>query len=180
MAVGGHTPYAQWTVYRRRNLFIVAARTDEPATILARALVEAFAAELPESHARFTRASDAVRVASLLRTGQLDLAVIARQDATAMLDGAAAYAGVGPVPLRLLADLGEHLLVTVADFKDRHAYLLAQVLEQMDGRPVAAASAATEDLPIQYHPGALAYREGKALPADDADEAEAHDHPHPH
>ena len=39
-AVGGHTPYGQWTVYRQRNLFIVASRTDEAALALAHAFVE--------------------------------------------------------------------------------------------------------------------------------------------
>ena len=73
-AVGGHTPYGQWTVYRRRNLFIVASRTDEAALALARAVVDGLSLELPESRAKVTRATDPVRIASLLATGQLDVA----------------------------------------------------------------------------------------------------------
>ena len=33
--MGAHTPYGQWTVYRQRNLFIVASRTDPQAVALA-------------------------------------------------------------------------------------------------------------------------------------------------
>jgi len=86
-AVSAHTPYGQWTVYRQRNLFIVASRTDPRALDLAKLLVQGLAIELPESHARMTRASDVVRIASLLATGQLDVAIISREVAAAMFAG---------------------------------------------------------------------------------------------
>ena len=94
---GGHTPYGQWTVYRQRNLFIVASRTDEAALALARAVVEGLSTELPESRAKVTRATDPVRIASLLATGQLDVAVVSRSEAAAMLVGSGEFRAVGPV-----------------------------------------------------------------------------------
>lgn len=174
----GHTPYSQWTIYRKRNLFIVASRSDEQAVLLAKAVAEGIAAELPDSHARFTRATEPVRVASLLRTGQLEVAVVAREEAAAMLTGADSYASVGPVPLRLLAGLGDHLVVTVADFRDRHAFLLAQALDPLEER-LARPQGAVQTSPVPFHTGALAYRNGRPIPAGTAeDDSDAHPHRH--
>lgn len=162
LALTAHTPYGQWTVYRRRNLFIVASRTDVAAVELAKALVGGLARELPESYARFTRATDTVRIASLLATGQLDVAIISRNEAESMHAGTGAFREIGPVPLRVLTELGSHLLVTVENFRDRHAFLLAKAIEHLrSSLPSAAASSLP--LPIPEHPGAAAYRGGKML-----------------
>jgi hypothetical protein len=162
VALTAHTPYGQWTVYRQRNLFIVASRADAPAVELAQALVRGLARELPESHARFTRATDTVRIASLLATGQLDVAIISRDEAASMHAGSGAFEGIGPIPLRSLTELGSHLLVTVESFRERHAFLLAKAIEHLrSSLPLAAASSLP--LPIPVHHGAAAYRGGKIL-----------------
>jgi hypothetical protein len=159
-ALPGHTPYGQWTVYRRRNLFIVASRNDAAAVGLAQAVVKGLARELPESHARFTRATDPVRIASLLATEQLDVAIISRDEAASMFAGLGAFKGIGPIPLRLLAELGGHLLVGVDSFRERHAFLLAKAIEHLrSSLPLVPASSLP--LPIPEHPGAAAYRGGK-------------------
>jgi hypothetical protein len=163
-AAGAHTPYGQWIVYRQRNLFIVASKADPDAIDLARALAGGLARELPESRAMMTRAPDPLRIASLLATGQLDVAVLALDEAAAMLAGSGEYRSVGPVALRALADFGGHVLVTTESFRARHAFLLAQAVEHMrDSLPVYAA-AALAPLPVPEHPGAAAYRTGAALP----------------
>jgi TRAP-type uncharacterized transport system substrate-binding protein len=160
-----HTPYGQWTVYRQRNLFIVASRTDTEALNLAQALAASLARELPESHARMTRAADPVRVASLLATGQLDVAIVSRDEAASMLVGSGAYRAVGPVPLRALAELGGHVLVTVESFKARHAYLLAEAVEHLRASlPVAAATASLQPIQLPVHPGAATYYIGAPVP----------------
>jgi hypothetical protein len=162
---GAHTPYGQWTVYRRRNLFIVAARTDERALALARAFAEGLATELPESHARMTRATDRVRVASLLATEQLDVAIVAREDAAAMREGSGAFRSVGPTPLCTLAEFGAHLLVALESFKPRHAYLLSGAADHLSavlrGGDVSNRSV-PPDIPV--HPGAAMYLSGLPLP----------------
>ena len=168
VAVGAHTPYGQWTVYRQRNLFIVASRTDPHAVVLADALAVGLARELPESHARMTRASDPVRIASLLATGQLDVAIVSRSEAAGMSSGSGAYRAVGPVPIRTLAELGAHFFVTVETFKKRHAYLLAAAVEHLrSSLPVAAEATSSQPLMLPEHPGAAAYRGGAPLPDSD-------------
>lgn len=162
VALTAHTPYGQWTVYRRRNLFIVASRTDAAAVGLAQVLVKGLARELPESHARFTRATDPVRIASLLATEQLDVAIISRDEAASMHAGLGAFKRIGPIPLRCLAEFSSHLLVTVESFREGHAFLLAEAIEHLrSSLPLAAAPSRT--LPIPEHTGAAAYRGGKIL-----------------
>ena len=159
-----HTPYGQWTVYRQRNLFIVASRTDEAALALARAIVEGFAVELPESRARVTRATDPVRIASLLATGQLDVAVISKAEASAMLAGSGEYRAIGPLALTALVELGPHLLVTVEAFKTRHAFLLAMSVDHLrPSLPIAVAVSDASTAP-PFHPGAAAYYQGSPAP----------------
>jgi hypothetical protein len=173
IALSAHTPYGQWTIYRRRNLFVVASRTDETALALARTVVAGLARELPEARARVTRATDPVRVASLLVTAQLDVAVVARADAEAMLAGAGEYRAVGPTPLRAIAELGEHALVTTDSFSERHAYLLARAVDHMRAE-LAAGGSETTRVALPEHPGALAYRLGRPIPeAERADQASA-------
>jgi hypothetical protein len=163
LVAGGHTPYGQWTVYRRRNLFIVASRTDEQAVALARTLAEGLAREVPGSYARMTRATDPVRVASLLATEQLDVAVVSRDEAAAMLVGTGEFRAIGPVPLRLLALLGVHVMVAVESFRPRHAYILAAGIDHL--RPTLAVSEHAGAAPrLAEHVGAAAYRKGEPLP----------------
>ncbi len=66
LALGAHTPYCQWKVYRRRHLLIVASKTDPEAYRTAAALATALAEHLPESKARPSRAPSLERVASLV------------------------------------------------------------------------------------------------------------------
>jgi TRAP-type uncharacterized transport system substrate-binding protein len=116
------------------------------------------ARELPESHARITRASDTVRIASLLATGQLDVAIISRDEAANMHAGSGAFKEIGPIPLRLLAELSGHFLVAIESF--RHAFLLAEAIEHLRSS-LSLAAAKSLPLPIPEHPGAAAYRGGK-------------------
>jgi hypothetical protein len=162
VVLGAHTPYGQWTVYRQRNLFIVASRTDPRALLLTRMIVHGLARELPEARARVTRASDPVRIASLLATGQLDVAVVSREDAAGMVAGSDGFRAVGAVPLVSLANLGRYELVAMESYKARHAYLLARAVDHM--RPVLPPTA--RDSPVPTHTGALVYFAGGPLPGD--------------
>jgi len=168
LAVGGHTPYPQWVVYRRRNLFIVAGRTDEAAVALARAAAAILAARLPASKAQATRATDVLRVGSLIATGQLDLAILTGAEAAALLDGSGPFATIGAAPLRTVFAFAAHLLVARDDFRARHAYLVAETLDRFRGElpggvPVGAPMSA-----VPLHPGVAAYFDGLPPPTDEA------------
>ena len=160
----GHTPYRQWVVYRKRRLLIGTSRADAPSYLLGKQVAETLLTYLPESKARASRAPDPWRLASLLSTDQLDVAILSAADAAALLEGRPPFADFGGVALAGLFGLGGHLLVARADFPERHAYLVSRTLYEHrasipGARPLKAGMGA---LPV--HPGTLAYLRGKPLP----------------
>ena len=88
-ARGGHTPYGQWVVYRKKHLLIGCHKADPLTYDLAKQVVALFEQDhLPEAKSRVARAPDAGRLASLLVTGQMDVAATSQPDAADMLVGA--------------------------------------------------------------------------------------------
>ena len=174
MLCTGHTPYAQWTVYRRRFLLIGTSKADPPSYPLGKQIAAVIAEALPESRARPSRAPNQWRLASLITTDQMDVILLSRSDAAALASGTDPFSDFGPVPLRCLYTFGDHLLLCRPDFPDRHAYLLAQSLDEHGGALPGAAPAQPMEGPIAIHPGALAYAEAQPLPpADLASDSEA-------
>jgi hypothetical protein len=160
----GHTPYRQWVVYRKRRLLIGTSRADAPTYPLGKQVAETLLTYLPESKARASRAPDPWRLASLLSTAQLDVAILSAADTAAMVEGHPPFADFGGVALAGLFGLGGHLLVARTDFPMRHAYLVSRTLYEHrqlipGARPLKARIGA---LPV--HPGTLAYLQGEPLP----------------
>ena len=159
----GHTPYGQWVVYRKKHLLIGCHRADPVTYDLAKAVVAELAAHLPAAKARVARAPDAGRLASLLGTDQMEVAILGAADAAAMTEGAGAFAPYGKVALRLLTPVGDRLLVARADFPDRHAWLVAGALA---GTVLLPGPKLGESQALAWHPGARAFLEGKPEPED--------------
>ncbi len=154
----GHTPYGQWVVYRKKHLLVGCHRADPATYAAAKMVVEELDAHLPAAKARVARAPNAGRLASLLGTEQMDVAILSRADATGMAAGTGPFAPYGPVALALLAPVDDRLLVARADFPDRHAWLVAQALS-------ASPPADVETTAVTWHPGARAFLDGKPEPA---------------
>ena len=157
VALGAHTPYRQWTVYRKRHLLILSSKTDPEGFRLCQAVAETLAEHLPDSKARPSRAPNFARVASLLGTRQMDVALVPRERAATL--GAGGASGAGPFELLRLFDFGAHALVSRAEFPEAHAYLLVRTLDEHRERlPVKwAAPAGPGDTAPPPHPGALEY-----------------------
>ncbi len=159
LALGAHTPYLRWKVYRQRHLLILASKTDPEGYSLSRKLAEVLAEVLPGSEARPSRAPNPTRVASLLGTAQMDVAVLPRADARALNAGTGLFAETGPVELRALCNLNAHVLVSRVAFPDEHAYLIVKSLDTnralMPG--ITTEVPGTLEPSLMPHPGALAY-----------------------
>ncbi|HEX7125758.1 MAG TPA: TAXI family TRAP transporter solute-binding subunit [Thermodesulfobacteriota bacterium] len=111
--LAGHAPYRQWHVYRQRRLVLVVNEADGTAVRLGDAAAAALAAGLPESRALLATAASARDLVALLRSGQLDMAVLPADEAVAAYTGAPDFGG-WPVALTAVARLGSvrlHLLV---------------------------------------------------------------------
>jgi len=165
----GHTPYRQWSIYRKRYLVILTSRTDAPSFPLGKRVAEVLATYLPSSKARVARAPFTRRIASLISSRQVEVAILARDDAAALFAGRPPFADFEPVPLRTLVGLGSHLLVCRDDFPERHAYLVAATLSRnRDRLPVTVSPGPDQppepDATVPMHPGARAFFAGRPPP----------------
>lgn len=159
--LGGHTPYNQWVVYRKKHLLIGCHKGDPHGYDLAKQTVAALAQHLPAAKARVARAPHAGRLASLLGTDQLETAILTESDAMAMRDGVDGFAPYGPVDLRSLLPVADRLLIARADFPERHAWLVAEALNHTDlARPPDGTSPSRP----AWHAGSLAFFDGEPLP----------------
>jgi hypothetical protein len=159
--LGGHTPYGQWVVYRRKHLLIGCHREDPRTYELAQQVVGLLADHLPDASARVARAPDAQRIASLLGTDQLEASVLPESEAVAMLDGSGDFIPYGAIALRLLVPVGDRLLVARAEFPERHAWLVTGALV---GTKLVADPPRMADSGVPWHPGSVAMIEGRPAP----------------
>ncbi|MFQ6017824.1 MAG: hypothetical protein ACE5KF_06470 [Kiloniellaceae bacterium] len=182
-----HTPYRQWKIYRKRYLLILTSKTDRPSYPLGKRLAEILAFDLPASKARVTRAPHTRRIGSLISSKQMDVALLSRKDAVALMEGRDDFRGLGPLELRALFEVGGYLLVCRRDFPDAHAYLVARTLDRHRGELPEARVPDALPGTVPLHAGAVAYLDGRPVPGEmtlgtetDDDALEDHPHPHPH
>ncbi len=161
LILGGHTPYNQWVVYRKKHLLIGCHKGDLHGYALAKATVAALDRHLPAAKARVARAPYVGRLASLLATDQLETAVLTEAEAVAMRDGVEGFAPYGRVDLRTLMPIGDRLLVVRADFPKRHAWLLTEALSHTD---LSRLRDNTSPSRPAWHAGSLAFFDGKPIP----------------
>jgi len=177
----GHAPYGQWGVYRRRYLLILTARTDPPSFELGKRVAEVLADRLPSSMAQVSRAPHKERIASLISSHQLDVALMRRDDAAALRQGSPPFAEHGPVKLLTVVGIGEYLFVCRDDFAARHAWLIAATLDKSrDVLPEllfpTASTSEPPDSRIPLHPGALGYFSGAPMRGLESHAHEDHTH----
>ena len=156
-----HTPYRQWVVYRRKHLLIGCHRQDPQTYALARRMVAILEERLPAARARVARAPTPGRLASLLGTDQLDVALLGHADAKAMAAGRDRFAPYGEIALLTIFLHPKYALVGRADIPARHAWLIAHALHESDvdlPLPVDASP------PLAWHEGARGFLAGQPLP----------------
>ena len=168
LAVSGHAPYGQWGVYRKKHLLILTTRADPASFELGQKVTAALLRELPESMAQVSRAPHKTRIASLLSSHQMDLALMRPDDAAALREGGAPYADYGPMPLMTILGIDDFLLVCREDFAALHAWLIAEALSAVAGefavKPDRSSPPAAPDPRLPLHPGAIAYFSGGTKP----------------
>jgi hypothetical protein len=179
--VCGHAPYGQWGLYRRRFLLILTTREDPPSFELGKRVAQVLADRLPSSQAQVSRAPHKERIASLISSQQLDVALMRRDDAAALRQGTPPFAVFGPVKLFTIVGIGEYLFVCRDDFAARHAWLVAEALSRSRGALPelllpSGPSFEPPDARVPLHPGALDYFTGAAVPALEPHPDEDHTH----
>ena len=153
----GHSPYRQWYVFRAKHWIVVAARADPQASRLADVVSAQLAARVPESQAIAAETQTEREAVQLLRTGQLQLAILTTTTAGDAVQGTGPlFNADGPVPLRTLRSFDSHLLVTVEEFPDERAAQIAAALDDLPRQEAgASAGAAAPASAVPLHPGVL-------------------------
>jgi hypothetical protein len=136
---------------------------------------------LPSSKAQVSRAPHNERIASLISSQQLDVALMRRDDAAALRQGRPPFAEHGPVELLTVVGIGEYLFVCRGDFAARHAWLIAEALDKSrSALPElllpSGSSFEPPDSRIPLHPGALGYFTGAPMPGLEPHAHEDHTH----
>ena len=132
-----------------------------------------------------SRAPHTERIASLMSSKQMDVALMPRDDAVALRDGAPPLAAHGRVPLHTIVGVGDYLLVCREDFPARHAWLICEALfKNQHAIPVPLSPltpiAEPPDARVPLHPGAQAYIIGRPLPVQEQRTDHQQDHKHEH
>lgn len=164
LLLGAHTPYQQWVVYRKKHLLIGCHKTDPRTYDLAKQTIIVLESHLPAAKARVARAPSAGRLASLIGTGQMDVAVMDAAIAAGMSEGTGEFAPYGRTAIRLLTQYDDRLLIARTDFPDRYAWLLTATLT---GSKLTAASNIASTQWIPWHPGSARFLNGLPEPNDD-------------
>lgn len=156
-----HTPYRQWAVYRQKHL-LIGCHKDDPATYeLSKQIVARLDSDLPAASARVARAPATSRLASLLATDQLNIAVLAPETAVAMAAGQDVFAAYGSIPLTTLLPLKDYVLVGHSRLRDSHCWQITKALlpmtntELKDAKPV-----------LTWHTGSARFVSGEPMPED--------------
>jgi hypothetical protein len=160
--LAGHSPYRQWQVYRQTHLVIFTSRDDPGADDLGEALAALIRTALPDSKAAVARGPRVERIASLMSTGQAEVAVVSHGNARAMFRGEAPFQVYGAIALRVLVQNGAYKLVCREDFLPQHGYLVAEALME-NGRDLGLSipGRATNTGDVPPHVGAVSFAEGR-------------------
>jgi hypothetical protein len=156
----GHLPYRQWSSLMAKHWLIVAARDDAEASRLADAASSLLAARVPQSQAMAVEADSERDVVQLLRTHQLELAIVSIDAGNDALAGSGAYGRDGPVALRTVAPFGPHLLVALEDYPTDKAARIAAALagfRWQDGSAPTRRSGPQSKVPL--HSGAIRFKQ---------------------
>ena len=159
MPVSAHTPYKQWAVYRQKHL-LIGCHKDTPETYeLSKLIVAQLDTDLPAASARVARAPATSRLASLLATDQLNIAVLSPDTAKAMASGTGIFAAYGSISLTTLLPLNKYLLVGHSRLHEHHCWQITKALESMAGQ-----DSLTSTPLLPWHKGSEQYLLGKPIP----------------
>ena len=117
---------------------------------------------MPGSQAAAISAETERDALQLLRSHEVELAIVTIDAANHALAGSGAFAADGPVPLRTVVPFGPHLLVALDSYSTDRAARIAAALagfRWQDGSVPTRGSKPQSRLPL--HPGAIRYKQAR-------------------
>lgn len=162
-----HSPYGQWDTFRSRYLQIVTNKLDTEGDKLGEEIADTLRKDLPASRALVSRAPNVERIASLLYTDQVKVAVISHKDLKELL----AIEDFKNSPISILLDNGTYFVVARNDLPAYHGYLISKTL--YDNKWLRFKEPEKNKSGLVIHPGTTAMLKGQ-VPA--YQESAKHDH----
>ena len=154
-----HTLFNQWVVYRQKHLLIGSHRKDLYTYQLANEVATILDDSLPAAKARVARAPTAGRIASLMGTAQMDVAIIHENQAKLMAQGLEDFKPYGKIDLKTLFCFNQYALIGRAEIPEKHAWLITHALSASTARQMDEMKP-----PLPWHKGTLLYLSGESLP----------------
>ena len=137
---------------------------DEPTYPYSRKLVEAINQVIPDAKARPARAKNFKRVHNLFKTKQMQLVLLSKSNANALIEGSGSFLGYGPIEASILYAFGNLFLLVQNDFPDSLVWLLADAFKKSyKSLPGALSPEKIMSLP-NLHPSALLAFRGNTTP----------------
>ena len=104
---------------------------DEPTYPYSRKLVEAINQVIPNAKARSARAKNFKRVHNLFKTKQMQLVLLSKSNANALIEGSGPFLGYGPIEASILYAFGDLFLLVQNDFPDSNVWVLADAFKKI-------------------------------------------------
>jgi hypothetical protein len=157
-----HTPYRFWDVFRKRNMQILTSHDDYIGDETGDVWVATLREKLPLSRAMVSRTQYMTRMASLLKTDQVKIAVLSYQHAQQMSTGEPPFEEYAPLKLDILVDNGKYLLVTLPNLPLYHGYLVTTALMEAADK-LQLINPGQGRFGMAVHAGAQAHYRGEKL-----------------
>ena len=157
-----HTPYRFWDVFRKRNMQILTSHDDYIGDETGDVWVATLREKLPLSRAMVSRTQYMTRMASLLKTDQVKIAVLSYQHAQQMSTGEPPFEEYAPLQLDILVDNGKYLLVTLPNLPLYHGYLVTTALMEAADK-LQLINPGQGRFGMAVHAGAQAHYRGEKL-----------------
>jgi hypothetical protein len=157
-----HTPYRFWDIFRKRNMQILTSHDDYTGDETGDVWVATLREKLPLSRAMVSRTQYMTRMASLLKTDQVKIAVLSYQHAQQMSTGEPPFEEYAPLKLDILVDNGKYLLVTLPNLPLYHGYLVTTALMEAADK-LQLINPGQGRFGMAVHAGAQAHYRGEKL-----------------
>ena len=162
--LSAHSPWGQYHAYRQQHLLIMSTREDIPTYPFSKLLIEVINQELPEASARPARARTFKRVQSLLSTGQIPLLLLSKKNARALINGTGPFRKFGKTKSFVIYNFGDLVLLSEANFPNRHAWQLTKVFMNTIDESINAKSPLKTKQVTIIHQGTLKALNGENIP----------------
>lgn len=165
-----HSPYGQWDAFRSRYLQIVTNKADIEGDKFGEELADTLRLGLPSSRALVSRAPNVERIASLLYTDQVKVAVVSYKDLKELVS----FEDFKNLPISILMDNGYYVVVGRNDLPAYHGYLISKTLNE--NKWLRFKTPVQKKLGLDIHPGTAAMLKGEVPAYQDLTKNDHHDH----